>query len=147
MSANTSPIFPGTPVSVSASLAAVTACATRAPMPIANIATNNLVLLSDVSTNGRRVDKITVRACSSSMTSATVAGIVQIWESDGVTVWLRDEIAINAVTPSTTSPAFSTSVPYSNLVLPSSHKLYVATTVTTTASTNALEVTADGGDY
>jgi hypothetical protein len=36
---------------------------------------------------------------------------------------------------------------YTNLVLPASHALYMSTTVTTTASTTALEVQAFGGLY
>lgn len=147
MAANTNPVFPLTPYCKSASLAAVTACATRAPIATADLATNNLVELVGTSTNGRKIDRIQVQACSSSITAATAAQLVQLWEWDGTTAWLIDEIVVTSLTPSVSAVSYATSKSYTNLVLPSTHKLYVSTTVTTTASTTALQVTAFGGDY
>jgi hypothetical protein len=99
------------------------------------------------STNGVRIDMIRVKACSSSVTAATVAQLVQIWEWDGTNAYLYDELAVTAVTPSTTVASFVLEKSYTNLVLPASHALYMSTTVTTTASTTALEVQAFGGLY
>ena len=147
MSANTAPIFPLAPYSALASLAAVTACATRAPIAFSAIAANNLVALAGTSTNGLRVDRISVQACSTSMTAMTAAQTVLVWQTDGTTVWVIDEILVTAVTPSTTAAAFSTFHLYSNKVLPPTHSLYVSTTVTTTAATTALLACIDGGTY
>lgn len=147
MPANTKPIFPLTPVIKQLSLAAVTACTTRAPVATANLASSNIFLLSDTSTNGRKIDAIEVNGGSTSITSATTAGLVQIWIWDGTNAYLYDEISVSAVTPSTTTAGFSIKKSYTDLVLPATHRLYASSTITTTASTNALVVTIFGGDY
>ena len=147
MAVNTAPIFPLTPISANTSLAAVTACATRGPIATANLATNNLVALLTSQTNGARVDKIRVQACSTAITAATVAQIVQLWLYDGTNAYLVDEIQVTAVTPSTTVPAFSTEKFYLNFIIPTTYALYVSTTITTTTATTALQVTLFGGAY
>jgi hypothetical protein len=147
MSANTAPIFPLAPYSALASLAAVTACTTRAPLAFSAIAANNLVALAATSANGLRVDRISVQACSTSITAPTAAQSVLIWQTDGTTVWLIDEILVSVVTPSTTVAAFAAYHAYVNKVLPPTHSLYVSTTVTTTAATTALLACIDGGTY
>ncbi len=147
MAANTAPIFPVAPYAKQLSLTAVTACTTRAPTATASLAAANIFELTPASTNGVRVDKITVRACSSSISAATVAQTVLIWLWDGTTAYVVDELTVTAQTPSTTSPAFSVSNTYSNLVLPPTYKLFASTTVTTTASTTALSVQVFGGEY
>jgi len=76
-----------------------------------------------------------------------VAQTVLIWLLDGTTAWVIDEILVTAVTPSTTAAAFSTEKTYSNLVIPTGYSLYASTTVTTTSSTTALQVTAFGGAF
>ncbi len=147
MAANKDPIYPLTPYAVNASLAAVTACTTRAPTATASLAGANISLLCPASTSGRRVDKITVQACSSSITAATVAQTILLWLWDGTTAYVIDEFLVSAITPSTTVASFNISRFYTNLVLPAAFALYVSTTVTTTASTTALSVTLFGGDY
>lgn len=151
MAANTTPIYPVAPVAYAASLAAVTACTTRAPTAHATIAgagtPNYAVALVPVTTNGIRIDTIQVQACSTAITSATVAQTVLIWRSNGTTAHVIDEIQVTAVTPSATTPAFSTSRSYSNLALSATDTLWASTTVTTTASTTALAVIASGGVY
>lgn len=147
MSVNFSPIFPVAPIVHTLTLAAVTACTTRAPTATASLAGANIVQLTPTSTNGKRIDKIQINACSTSFTAPTVAQTVMIWVWDGTTAYLIDEIAVTAVTPSTTTPAFIAAKSYTNLVLPAANKLYASTSVTTTASTTALCVTAFGGDY
>lgn len=142
------PVFTQTPFLKTLSLAAVTACTTRAPTATASLAAANITELTPVSTNGRRVDSITVSACSSAIGSATVAQLVGIWAWDGTTAYLIEEIVVTAVTPSATAEAFSTTwYPTIPLVLPAAFKLFASTTVTTTASTTALQVTVQGGDY
>lgn len=141
------PVFPQNAFCKSLSLAAVAACTTRAPTPVANLAAANIFLLADVSANDRQVTKIKVSACSSAIGATTAAQIVQIWISDGTTAYLEDEIQVNAQTPSASAVAFSFSKYYDPLLLPANCKLYASTTVGTTASTTALQVSAYGGDY
>lgn len=148
MATTPTPIFPQTPYLKSLSLAAQTACTTRAPTVTASLAAANIVELTPISTNGRRIDSVTVSACSTAITSATVAQVVGIWAWDGTTAYLIQEITVTAVTPSTTVPAFTTTwYPTIPLVLPAAFKLFASTTVTTTASTTALQVAVMGGDY
>ncbi len=144
---NQAPIYPLTPYAVSASLAATTACTTRAPTVTASLAAANIVSFVPVSSNGLRIDKIQIQACSSSFTAATAAQTVSIWMWDGTTAYMIDEIAISALTPSTTIASFTTSKFYTNLVLPATFALYMSTSVTTTASTTALSAIAFGGAY
>ena len=147
MSANVNPLFPLTPLAPTLSLAAVTACATRAPTATASLAAANIFSLLPSQTYGARIDKIHINACSSSITAATVAQTVLIWLWDGTTAYVIDEIVVAAQTPSTTAVAFSIEKFYANFVIPTGYALYAATTVTTTASTTALQVTLFGGAY
>lgn len=148
--ANQSPIYPLAPYAVNASLAAVTACTTRAPTLTANLAAANISLLAPAGVGnnaGLRVDKIQIQACSSSIIAATTAQTVLIWMWDGTTAFVVDEIVVTVTTPSTTAAAFNSFHTYTNLVLPNTFALYVSTTVTTTAATNALSVQLFGGTY
>jgi hypothetical protein len=147
MAAGTTPIFPITPYSVIASLAAATACTTRGPTVTASLSGANILAFVPISTNGLRIDSIQVKACSTSITAATTANIVGIWLWDGTTAYLYDELLVTAVTPSTSVASFVTSKSYTNLVLPSTFALYASVTVTTTAATTALSVQAFGGAY
>jgi len=147
MAASTSPIYPATPYAVNASLAAATACTTRAPTATASLAAANILAFVPVSTNGLRIDLIQVKGCSSSITAATAANIVGIWLWDGTNAYLFDEILVTAVTPSTSVASFVGQKSYTNLVLPSTWAIYASVSVTTTASTTALSVQAFGGAY
>ena len=145
MPVTANPVFPQTPYSVSLSLTAQTACTTRAPTATASLAGANIIQFVPTSTNGTRIDYIKVVAASSSITSATAANLVQIWNWDGTTAYLIDEIPVSAVTPSTTAAGFSTFYSYANgLYLPSANRLYASVTVTTVANTTALTATAFG---
>jgi hypothetical protein len=141
------PAFAATPYVASASLAAATACTTRAPTAVAGLAAAFIFALVPASTAGVRIDQIRVKGCSNSMTATTAAQTVTIWESDGVTAWPIDEITVAAQAPSTTAPSFQILTQYQNLSIPATHSLWVSTSVTTTASTTALSVTATGGLY
>lgn len=138
---------PQAPYMVNLSLAAVTACATRAPTATASLAGSNIFLLVPTTTNGVRIDKILVKGCSNSFTAATVAQTVTIWVWDGTTAYPIDELLVTAVTPSTTVASYQGQANYSNFVLPSTWALYASTSITTTASTTALCVTATGATY
>lgn len=147
MAVNNNPIFPATPYAITVSLAAVTACTTRAPTVTASLAAANIIQLCPASTNGRRVDKIQVQGASSSITASTAAQLVDIWMWDGTTAFVVDQIAVSLVTPSTTAIVFTGSKTYTTLVLPAAFALYVSTSITTTAATTALSVSLFGGDY
>jgi len=145
MAVTATPVFAQTPYSVSANLTAQTACTTRGPTATASLAGANIIQFVPTSTNGTRVDYIKVVAASTSITAATAANLVQIWNWDGTNAYLTDEIPVSAVTPSTTAAGFTTTYAYANgLYIPSANRLYVSVTVTTTASTTALTATAFG---
>ena len=134
-----------TPYLVNLSLAAVTACTTRAPTATASLAAANIFLLVPASTNGCRIDQIRIKACSSAITAPTAAQMVTIWEWDGTNAYPIDEILVSIVTPAVSATiSFQILQQYQGLVLPLTHALYASTTVTTTAATTALCITAIG---
>lgn len=148
MAVTATPIFVQAPLVGYVDLSAQTACTTRGKTATASLAAANIVQLLPTTTNGCRVDSIQVNACSTSITAATAANLVQIWIWDGTNAQLYTEIAVSALTPSTTTAAFTTTLTLTNpLVLPSTHRLYASVTVTTTASTTALQVFTFGGAY
>jgi hypothetical protein len=109
------------------------------------LAAANITIFVPVSTNGCRIDYILVKSAATSVTGASAANLVQIWNWDGTTAYLNDEIQISAVTPSTTSPGFTTTYSYANgLYLPATNALYISVSVTTTAAATALTATAFG---
>ena len=136
MAANTSPIFPLTPIVGIATLTAATAITSRANIT----GTTGLVQLTATSTNGTKIDAITVTA-----KGTTVANILDIWMYNGTTSFLYAEVSISAVTPSTTVQAFTTTVPFNNLVLPPTYQLYISEQVGTTSAD--LNIIAFGGVY
>jgi len=145
MPVTATPVFPQTPYSVSVSLTVQTACTTRAPTATASLAAANIIQFVPTSTNGTRIDYIKVYAASTSITSATVANLVQIWNWDATNAYLTDEIPVSAVTPSTTAAGFNTTYSFANgLYLPPANRLYISVTVTTAAATTALTATAFG---
>lgn len=142
------PIFVQAPLIGYLDMSAQTACTTRGKTATASLAAANIVQLLATTTNGCRIDSFQVNACSTSITAASAANLVGIWIWDGTNAQLYTEIAVSAITPSTTTAAFTTTVTLTNpLVLPSTHRLYASVTVTTTASTTALQVFAFGGNY
>lgn len=148
MPVTATPIFVQAPLIGYLDMSAQTACTTRGKTATASLATANIIQLLNTTTNGCRIDSFQVNACSTSITAATAANLVQIWIWDGTNASLFMEIPVTAVTPSTTAAAFTTTVTLTNpLVLPSTYKLYASLTVTTTAATTALQCFAFGGSY
>jgi len=148
MAVTSTPIFAQAPYMACTTLAAQTTCTTRGPTVTASLAAANIVQIVPTSTNGLRIDAIQVNACSTSFTAPTAGNIVGIWVWDGTTAYLYTEILVTAVTPSTTVAGFTTTLTFANpLVLPSTFKLYASLSVTTTASTTALQVCVMGGSY
>lgn len=133
MSANTTPIFPLAPIVGIATLTSATAITSRANIT----GTTGLVQLTATSTNGTRIDAITITG-----KGTTVASIVDIWIYNGTTSYLYAEIAVTAVTPSTTASAFTTTQTFTNLTLPPTYQLYISEQVQTD-----LNIIAFGGTY
>src|SRR5574343_521640 len=132
MAASTDPIFPASPVIGIAKLVSPTALTSRADIT----GTTGLTALTPTSVNGKRIDRITLKA-----KETTVAGLIFIWIYDGTTSTLFDEITVTAVTPSTTLASFQDYVDYDRLVLPATHRLFVSSTID-----QDLDIYAHGGD-
>lgn len=129
-------------------LAAVTACTTRAPTAVGSAAAANIFQVpGTVTSNGGRLDKILIKGVSTSITAATVAQTVTVWLSDGTTLWPIDEILITAVTPSTTAASGQFFNNYDRINYPSTASIWISTSITTTASTTALDVMVFGAAY
>jgi len=133
MAANTAPIFPLTPIVGIATLTTATAVTARTNIT----GTTGLTQLTATSTNGTRIDAITVKAKATS-----VAAIVSIWIYNGTTSFLFDEIDVTAVTAGNTTDSFELTQTYTNLVLPPTYQLFISETVQTD-----LNVFAFGGQY
>ena len=148
MAVTATPIFAQTPYTKTVGLTAQTACTTRAPTATASLAAANIIAFVPTSTNGCRIDSIQVNACGTSISTINAANTVMIWQYDGTTAFMIQEISVTAVTPSTTTPSFTTTYVFPiPLNLPSTFSLYVSVGVTTTASGTALQATAFGGLY
>lgn len=133
MPANTAPIFPLTPIVGIATLTSATALTSRANIT----GTTGLTKLTDTSTNGTRIDQITVTG-----KGTTVASTLDIWIYNGTTSFYFTSIDISAITASTTTDPFTASKAFTTLVLPPTYQLYVSETVQTD-----LNVFAQGGQY
>jgi len=133
MAANTQPIFPSVPVIGIATFTGATAIISRANIT----GTTGLIQLTPTSTNGKRVDSITVKGKGTS-----VASILSVWLYNGTTSFLYDEIDIAVITASNTVDSVLAKKTYVDLVLPPTYQLYVSQTVQTD-----INVFANGGDY
>lgn len=133
MPANTSPIFPSAPIVGIATLTAATAITSRANIT----GTTGLTQLTATSTNGTRIDAITVKG-----KATTVASNVFIWLYNGTTSYLFDEFDVTAVTAGNTTDSFSLTKTYPNLVIPATYQLFISETVQTD-----LTAFAFGGTY
>lgn len=133
MTANTQAIFPVSPLIGIATLTSATAITSRANIT----GTTGLVQLTPASTNGKRVDSITVKG-----KGTTVASIVSIWMYNGTTSFLYDEIDVAVTAAGTTADSVVAKKTYVDLVLPPTFQLYISETVQTDVN-----VFANGGDY
>ena len=148
MAVTSTPIFAQTPYVKTLSMAAQTACTTRAPTATASTTAANIIAFVPVSTNGLRIDSIQVNACGTGITTANAANVVGIWADDATNAYLITEILVTAVTPSATAAAFTTTYTFPiPLNLPAAFTLKASVGVTTTAAGTALQVTAVGGAY
>jgi len=149
MAVTATPIFVQSPLIGYLDMSAQTACTTRGKTATASLAGANIIQLLNTTTNGARIDSIQVNACSTAIGSQTAANLVGIWIWDGTNAQLYTEITVTASTStSATVAGFTTTITFTNpLVLPSTYKLYASVSVTTTASTTALQVFTFGGSY
>lgn len=134
------------PYAITVSCAALTACTTRGPTATASLAGANIIALVPTSTNGRRIDWVQIKACSTSFTATSAAATYSIWLHDGTTAFIIKEILSTAVVPSTTVASYESGMVPLGIVLPAAFSLYVSVSITTTASTTATNITAFGAD-
>lgn len=127
------PVFAQTPKLFVATLTSPTAVTSRANIT----GTTGLTKLTDLQTNGLRVDSIQVVSKGTSSD-----GIVFVWLYDGTTSYLWDQIDISAVTGSTTLDSIAVSKTYTSKNLTPSQQLYVSISVT-----QDVNVFLDGGAY
>jgi len=126
------PIYTGT-VNVGSGLVPGTADTSRT-------APSNATTIFTAGSSGSRIEEIIFQGVGT-----TVAGIVCVFRHDGSTYHLIDEVAITAVTPSTTVAAFRTTRQYANLLLKSGDTLRVTTQIA--GNQSLVKVTAEGGDF
>jgi hypothetical protein len=134
------------PYAIVGDLTGATACTTRLPTATASLAGANILAFVPVSTNGRRIDWVSVKAASSSFTAPTVAQTITIWMHDGTKAYPIKEIVTTVVTPSTTVASYDSGPVPLGIVLPAAFSLYMSTSITTTTSTTALTISAFGAD-
>lgn len=83
-----------------------------------------LTKLKDVTSNGSKCYEINYKSKGTS-----AVGLLCLWVYDGTTSYLRDEIPITGVAPSTTTPSETGRKTYDNLALKPTEALYVSVTV------------------
>lgn len=147
-----SAVTPQGPYFGTASLAAVSACTTRAPTAVASAPGANMIQVVSQNpstlTNGARIDRVSVKACSTSVSAASAVQCVTVWVSDGVTLYpVPTEIVTTVVTPSTTVASGEWYANFDDLYVPAGGSLWVSTTIATTAATTALAVTVNGAYF
>ena len=131
MPANTTPIFPLTPIiGIGDTIATLTS---RAKIT----GTTGLTQCTATSTNGLRVDAITVKLAATS-----AAAQVLIFIYDGTTSFLFDEIPVTAITASNTVASYVYTRSYAYLVLPPTYQIFAATTIAQNT-----DVFVHGGEY
>ena len=133
MAANTNTIFPNAPIVGIATLTSATALTSRANIT----GTTGLAQLTATSTNGTRVDAITVTG-----KGTTVASTVDIWLYNGTTSYYLTSIDVSAVTASTTVDPFTSTRTFTTLVIPATYQLFISETIQTD-----LNIFAFGGVY
>jgi hypothetical protein len=156
MAANTTPIFPLTPFNASTQLANANGAAITSGIKLVGAAPTGLVPLVPVTTNGVRIDKITVNVAGTAV-GLNAASQVWVWLHDTAaqntstaanTATVYDELLVPAVTSTASTVRGATvSQSYTNLTLSPTQSLWVSTTVTPTDVSGLLTITANGGAY
>ena len=133
MPANTSPIFALSPELSFATVTDATTDRTGATM------TNTVTLLT-AATNGTKITQIGAKVAG---TNAATLVLIFVSDSSGANFKLYDEIALVAVTPSTTTTSQRAVTAYSDLQLKAGQVVKVGTTVATAAGVNIFAVKGD----
>lgn len=131
--ANVKPIFPVTPEVVFATVTTATTDRTGAT-------TVNLSELLVASTSGTKITQIGAKVAGSNVSTLV---LIFITDTSGNNPKLFDEIALNAVTASTTVTSQREVTAYADLQLKSGQKVLVGTTVAVTAGVNIFAVKGD----
>jgi hypothetical protein len=134
MAANTSPIFALVPEAKFVTVTAATTDRTGAT-------TTNLVELLTATTDGTKITQIGAKVAGNNV--ATIA-LIFITNTSGTSPKLFDEIALQAVTASTTTTSQRQVTAYSDLQLKSGQKVLVGITV---AVSDGVNIFAIKGDY
>ena len=133
MPANTSPIFALSPELAFATVTAATTDRTGATM------TNTVTLLT-AATNGTKITQIGAKVAG---TNASTLVLIFISDSTGANFKLFDEIALAAVTATTTTISQRVVTAYSDLQLKAGQVVKVGTTVATAAGVNVFAIKGD----
>lgn len=124
------PSFASTPKASAVVLAATADTSRTAPTTVGTVFT--------AGASGSRIDEVWITGVSAS----TTANQVRLFLYNGTTYYLLKEVLITAITASASVSAFTTTVFFSNLVLPSGWSLRA-----TTNNAESYAVTALGGDF
>jgi hypothetical protein len=133
MPANTSPIFALSPELSFATVTGATTDRTGATM------TNTVTLLT-AATNGTKITQIGAKVAG---TNAATLVLIFISDSSGANFKLFDEIALTAVTASTTTTSQRAVTAYSDLQLKAGQVVKVGITVATTDGVNCFAIKGD----
>ena len=124
------PAFASTPKASAVVLAATADTSRTAPSTVGTVFT--------AGASGSRIDEVWITGVGSS----TTANQVRLFLYNGSTYYLLREVLISAITPSASVSAFTTTVVFNNLVLPTGWSLRA-----TTNNAESYAVTALGGDF
>jgi hypothetical protein len=133
MPANTSPIFALSPELSFATVTGATTDRTGATM------TNTVTLLT-AATNGTKITQIGAKVAG---TNAATLVLIFVSDSSGANFKLFDEIALAAITASTTTTSQRAVTAYSDLQLKAGQVVKVGTTVATAAGVNIFAIKGD----
>jgi hypothetical protein len=133
MAANTSPIFALSPELSFATVTGATTDRTGATM------TNTVTLLT-AATNGTKITQIGAKVAG---TNTATLVLIFVSDSSGANFKLFDEIALSAITPSTTVTSQRAVTAYSDLQLKAGQVVKVGTTVATAAGVNIFAIKGD----
>ena len=133
MPANLQPIFALVPETSFATVTAATTDRTGATM------TNTVTLLT-AATNGTKITQIGAKVAG---TNAATLVLIFISDTAGANFKLFDEIALNAITPSTTVTSQRAVTAYSDLQLKAGQVVKVGITVAIAAGVNVFAIKGD----
>jgi hypothetical protein len=129
LAANTSPVFTNI-----ANLGVVTISTANANRD----GTGTMGTVLTAGANGSRIGQVVITA-----QGTTTAGMIRLFIHNGTTAFLYKEVAVTAITPSSTVQAFTATVVFPNgLVLPTGYTLRAST-----HNAESFNVVAEGGNY